>query len=149
MTITFRQQIWIFEVNLGIIWSNEYNIKTYLKLFFELSRFVPHWGTSAWAHALVPQWVLPHWGIVWHHLYREMGCVQFVVALFIGYSRKRHLMKKSTCLLRLLDGNPTKCSTSLSSFSKMKIPTYIIILYSEVNILYSFIKSQVTYRTYN
>ena len=29
--------------------------------------FVPHWGTSAWAHALVPQWVLPHWGIVWHH----------------------------------------------------------------------------------
>ena len=27
--------------------------------------------TEAWAHALVhalvPQWVLPHWGIVWHH----------------------------------------------------------------------------------
>ena len=62
----------IFEVNLGIIWSNEYYIKTNLKLFFELSMFVPHWGTSAWAHALVPQWVLPHWGIVWHHLYAQV-----------------------------------------------------------------------------
>ena len=29
--------------------------------------FVPHWGMSARAHALMPQWVLPHWGIVWHH----------------------------------------------------------------------------------
>ena len=30
--------------------------------------FVPHWGMSARAHALVPQWVLPHWGLVWHNL---------------------------------------------------------------------------------
>ena len=30
---------------------------------------VPHWGMSARAHALMPQWVLPHWDLVCHHLY--------------------------------------------------------------------------------
>ena len=34
MTITFRQQFWMFEVNLGFIWSNEYNKKNWFKIIF-------------------------------------------------------------------------------------------------------------------
>ena len=67
MTITFRQRFWKLEVNLGFIWSHKYSI---LIINYLLNNLWSSCLTEAWAHALVPQWVLPHWGLVWHNLKR-------------------------------------------------------------------------------
>ena len=74
MTITFRQQFWKLEVNLGFIWSHKYNILIINHLLNNL------WSlclTEARAHALVPQWVLPHWGLVWHNLKSSLHLLSF------------------------------------------------------------------------